>query len=193
VSLNPNSSWQIDTGRLPDATGVSDPDCVRKSHSSGLTLTLRLLSDGWHGARINTRGLIEFSQGAISFKAKLPKAYGVWAALWTMGDPWPQAYEFDLVETGMPDGNLATCTMHGPDASPKVGTHPHDGDWHTYRLTRQGKVVRWFIDDVFIGQQYAPVTRHWLCADLMARAETPPVSGTFFEAEIGAVTIRPLR
>ncbi len=164
--------WNFDRNLPPGADGYCHPDQVT-ADSGAVTLLL----DNCVGARINTRGILEFTRGVASFKVGLPGITGAWAALWTMGDPWPNAGEFDLAETGIPTIAPVQTVHYGAPDDPRATQVAKAGRVYggVFSLRRDGTNATWFVDGRKVAEHPdpSPSSPHWLCADLLQRTELP--------------------
>ncbi len=105
------ANWNLETG----ATGWGNNELQNYSAEGNaeivdgkLVITARKIDDNkevgsYTSARLNTRGLHEFTYGRIEIKAKLPSGTGVWPAIWMLGSSystvgWPACGETDIME-----------------------------------------------------------------------------------------------
>lgn len=168
------AAWNFDPTTPPHSIAASRRenayvrrDCLR--------LDLDLLgSQGYAGARLNTRGHFAFRQGVVEFRAKLPRQRGAWAALWTMADPWPASGEIDVVESGIPSARIAQGHYHGPNdfngQTYAVDDGTFNDTWHTFAARKDYDLVTWFINGRPVGSTACVVpaggAAHWVCIDL---------------------------
>ena len=93
--------------------------------------------------RINTRGKMEFFQGNISARIKLPAGAGLWPAFWAMGvdGEWPQNGEIDIMENAG-ESDWTSVALHGPGYSGETplvnkkyfSTANNATAWHIYSM-----------------------------------------------------------
>ena len=115
-------------------------------------------------ARLNTRGLQEFTYGHIEARMKLPSGQGIWPAFWMLGSnaSWPQGGEMDVMEYVGKTPDTVYQTVHGPGYSGNKGIGSHfvltadslKNDFHVYAIEWAPNEIRWFLD----GQEIFKVT-----------------------------------
>ena len=129
---------------------------------------------GYHATSgfLTTEDKVQFTQGRIEMRTKLPEGRKIWPAFWAMGedDIWPRSGEIDIVEMvgsgpGEEGGDwwgdrTSFATFHYAGAT---GDHVEEGGWHDYNfLTTAEKLsenyhiyaiewendqMRWYFDD----------------------------------------------
>ena len=125
-------------------------------------LVIEALQEKYEGlnytsARLNSRGLQEFTYGRIEARLKLPYGQGIWPAFWMLGSnaSWPLGGEIDIMEFIGKTPDTVYQTVHGPGYSggKNVGSHialsvdSLKNDFHVYAIEWQENEIRWFIDD----------------------------------------------
>lgn len=127
----------------------------------------------WWGAKIKeqpyasgsvtTKGIEEFSApGRLEFRAKIPKARGVWPAIWTMHVNkyrWPANGEIDILEhiSQEPNHVYSLFRWAKPDMQREhkvvhITTIPDlSKAFHTYVLEWDAEIMRILIDDKEVG------------------------------------------
>ena len=112
---------------------------------------------------VTTRGVYEFTApGRLEIRARVPKAKGVWPALWTMhvnNRPWPANGEIDILEHISQEPNKVYSIFRwgkdGGNQEAKVirtTTFPNYATaFHTYVLEWTDEVMRILIDDKEVG------------------------------------------
>lgn len=113
---------------------------------------------------VTTRGVRTFSApGRLEFRARIPKARGVWPAIWTMHEnkyKWPANGEIDILEhiSQEPDKvySIFRWGVNGGNRESKVvrtTTIPrYSADFHTYVLEWDEEMMRILIDDKEVGR-----------------------------------------
>ena len=124
-------------------------------------LVIEALQEKYEGlnytsARLNSRGLQEFTYGRIEARLKLPYGQGIWPAFWMLGSnaSWPLGGEIDIMEFIGKTPDTIYQTVHGPGYSggKNVGSHialtvdSLKNDFHVYAIEWQENEIRWFID-----------------------------------------------
>jgi beta-glucanase (GH16 family) len=124
-------------------------------------LVIEALQEKYEGlnytsARLNSRGLQEFTYGRIEARMKLPYGQGIWPAFWALGSnaSWPLGGEIDIMEYIGKTPDTVYQTIHGPgySGSKNVGSHialtteALRNDFHVYAIEWQENEIRWFID-----------------------------------------------
>ena len=114
---------------------------------------------------VTTRGVMHFTPPArLEFRARIPKAKGVWPAIWTLhvnDYEWPTKGEIDILEhiSQEPNkvhsifrwGKNGTSEEYKPVS--KVTTIPNfSDDFHLYALEWDAKMMRILIDNKEVGR-----------------------------------------
>ena len=112
---------------------------------------------------VTTRGIREFAApGRLEFRAKIPKAKGVWPAIWTMHVnkySWPANGEIDILEHISQEPNHVYSLFRWAKEDMKrehkvvhVTTVPdYSKEFHTYVLEWDDENMRILIDDKEVG------------------------------------------
>jgi beta-glucanase (GH16 family) len=127
-------------------------------------------------AAVDTYDKFAFTYGRIEARARLPKmGAGIWPAIWLLGTgchpvngpcPWPTSgsTEIDMMEAvnvpTMMYGDLHFGTTIGTSMSPgrlERPTQNLSAKFHIFTVEWEpGGVVRWYLDDLPIGERLAP-------------------------------------
>lgn len=91
--------------------------------------------------RINTKNKIEFTEGTIAARIKLPEGAGLWPAFWMLGNgAWPATGEIDIMEN-IGEKDWASAAVHGQGYSGDAGlvnrayfTKNDVTNWHVYAV-----------------------------------------------------------
>ncbi len=177
------SKWAYEIGviRNPGASQAYVKDCVEVKNGMLLlhskaretrNANYRPGSGNWIGkirtqpyasGSVTTRGVQEFTcPGRLEFRARIPKAKGVWPALWTMHVNqygWPANGEIDILEhiSQQPDTcySIFRWGRNGGNQEQKVIRTTHIPDYskefHTYALEWDEETMRILIDDKEVG------------------------------------------
>lgn len=178
------SKWAYELGvvRNPGASQAYTKDCVELKdgmlwlHSRAEETkneTFRPGSQAWNSkirtqpyasGSVTTRGVQEFSApGRLEFRARIPKAKGVWPALWTMHVNqygWPANGEIDILEHISQEPNTCYSIFrwgkNGGKQEHKVirttNIPDYSADFHTYVLEWDNEVMRILVDDKEAGR-----------------------------------------
>lgn len=109
---------------------------------------------------VTTRGVKHFTApGRLEFRARIPKARGVWPAIWTMhvnGHSWPANGEIDLLEHVSQEPNVVYTIFRWGKNGTKEEYKPvikttnipdYSKNFHTYVLEWDDEVMKAFIDE----------------------------------------------
>jgi beta-glucanase (GH16 family) len=126
-------------------------------------------------ARLNTRGLQEFTYGHIEARMKLPSGQGIWPAFWMLGSnaSWPMGGEMDVMEYIGKTPDTVYQTVHGPGYSGSKGIGSHfvltadslKNDFHVYAIEWAPNEIHWFLDgqEIFkVTPNQIPAGTHWV-------------------------------
>lgn len=125
--------------------------------------TARIKEQPYASGSVTTRGIKEFSApGRLEFRAKIPRAKGVWPAIWTMhvnDYQWPANGEIDILEHISQEPNRvysifrwAKPDMKHEQKVVRITTIPnYSKNFHTYVLEWDDQDMRIFIDDKEVG------------------------------------------
>ncbi|GAC1514220.1 MAG: hypothetical protein NVS1B4_01360 [Gemmatimonadaceae bacterium] len=104
--------------------------------------------------RIDTRGKVEFTYGAVAARMKLSAGAGLWPAFWMLGTgKWPDTGEIDIMEN-IGDASWVSAALHGPGYfgdTPLVKrtSFPSGIDataWHVYAVNWRQDGITFSID-----------------------------------------------
>lgn len=179
------SKWAYELGvvRNPGASQAYTKDCVKvKGGKLQLISVARKTPNATYNAgkpqwfakikeqpyasgSVTTRGIKHFkAPGRLEFSARIPKAKGVWPAIWTMHSNkygWPANGEIDILEHISQEPNkVYTIFRWGKDGTNKEykplvrGTviPNYSRDFHTYVLEWDEEYMRVLIDDKEVGR-----------------------------------------
>lgn len=178
------TKWAYELGviRNPGASQAYTKKCVEVKggmlllHSRARetkNATYRANSEAWNekirtqpyaSGSVTTRGVQEFTcPGRLEFRARIPKAKGVWPALWTMhvnNHGWPANGEIDILEhiSQEPDtcysifrwGKNGTKQEHKVIRTTRIPDYSKD--FHTYTLEWDEEAMRILVDDKEAGR-----------------------------------------
>lgn len=125
--------------------------------------TAKIKEQPYASGSVTTRGIKEFSApGRLEFRAKIPKAQGVWPAIWTMHVnkySWPANGEIDILEHISQEPNCVYSLFRWakPDMKREhkvvhVTTIPdYSKDFHIYVLEWDDENMRILIDEKEVG------------------------------------------
>jgi beta-glucanase (GH16 family) len=138
------------------------------------SLVIEAIHESYMGASytscsINTKGKVDFLDGRLEVRAKLPTGRGTWPAAWLLGTNidvvgWPSCGEIDVMENVGFMPNTIFCTLHyegdaGPAAkgsqidltnpTPFADFHVYAMDWTQQRivLSVDGTPVETYVND----------------------------------------------
>ncbi|WP_417291368.1 family 16 glycosylhydrolase [Corallibacter sp.] len=126
-----------------------------------LVITATKDSLGYKSGRITTQDKFEFQYGTVEVKAKLPKGYGIWPAIWMLGSNidavgWPTSGEIDIMEyVGKSPHEihttLHTSDSHGKSINTKISTiETIEDGFHVYKCHWNSEKIEFFIDDALV-------------------------------------------
>lgn len=176
--------WKHELGvvRNRDAVQAYTKDCVKVRGGKLILIskaketknaTYDPKKDGWMNkletmpyasGSVTTRDIKHFTMpGRLEISAKVPKARGVWPALWTMhvnGYGWPANGEIDILEHISQEPNtcysLFRWGRNGGNQEHKVirttNIPDYSKEFHTYVLEWDEEVMRILIDDKEVGR-----------------------------------------
>ena len=131
-------------------------------------LTITALRENYHNrnytsARINTKGLRDFTFGRIDVRAKVPKGKGIWPAIWMLGSndsqvSWPACGEIDIMELRGSTPQVDISTLHygantnahqfSTNAYSLPGAPDLSAAYHTYSIIRAQNKTQWYVDSL---------------------------------------------
>lgn len=167
TSLN-EKVWNFELGN--NGWGNNErQDYTKDNHSvknGFLIITARKDGEHYTSTRITTAGKKEFKYGYIEARAKLPKGYGIWPALWMLGGNikqagWPLAGEIDIMEYIGREPHtiyttLHTKATHGEHASSKKTDMGNiEEGFHTYAVNWTKDAITFYVDGKEV-YKYAP-------------------------------------
>ena len=174
------SKWAYELGvvRNPGASQAYTKDCVEVKNGMLLLHSIakptpnekyREGSEQWRekikqqpfaSGSVTTRGVMSFTPpGRLEFRARIPKAKGVWPAIWTMHENnygWPANGEIDILEHISQEPNkVYTIFRWGKNGTKEeykpvvVGTEipNYSRAFHTYVLEWDSEMMRVLIDN----------------------------------------------
>ena len=172
--------WNYDVGNgCPDLCGWGNDELQSYQTDNVWTENGRLIIEARDETVSNSYGTYDYTSGKITTKdkklkqfgridvrAKLPKAAGVWPAIWMLGNDideatWPDCGEIDIMENFGNDWTTSHSTIHGPGYSGGGGiTSSYSGPdfsngFHDFTVTWYSDAIKWFVD----GQHYHTVAR----------------------------------
>ncbi|MEL7545757.1 MAG: glycoside hydrolase family 16 protein [Pseudomonadota bacterium] len=134
------------------------------------------LAQPFTSARLNTKGLADWTYGRFEARAKFPTGQGLWAAIWMLPTEelygaWAASGEIDIVEAVNLGAGCRECdgdienrvlgTIHYGDEWPRnkyIGEHtelpPSEDGFHTYAVEWEQDKIAWYVD----GQHYLTLT-----------------------------------
>ena len=123
-----------------------------------LVITADKVGDTYYSGKINTKDKFEFQYGVVEARAKVPPGYGLWPAIWMLGENldevgWPAAGEIDIMEflgrqTDTIHTSLHTPAGNGDDASTKYTKVKNvTEDFHVYKIDWSKEAIVFYIDD----------------------------------------------
>jgi len=156
----------IETDYEPDANGV----LVIHPRFSANFHTKNGKRFDFISGRINSRGKVEFSDGRISARIKMPAGVGLWPAFWLLGQgAWPECGEIDIMEyIGEPD--WISAAVHGKGFSEDAALvnylyFPADNDvtkWHEYSVElHENSYMEFNVDDMLIYRVTKPMVEYF--------------------------------
>lgn len=127
-------------------------------------------------ARLNTKGLADWTYGRFEARAKMPEGQGMWSAIWMLPTEekygsWAASGEIDIVEAVNLGASCRECdgkienrvigTIHFGDEWPRnkyIGEHtelpPSEDGFHTYAVEWEEGKISWYVD----GEHYLTLT-----------------------------------
>lgn len=138
------------------------PNCNFREGSTKWTEQIK--TQPYASGSVTTRGVKHFeAPGRLEFRAKIPKAKGVWPAIWTMHVnkyPWPANGEIDILEhisqepqtcyTLFRWGRNGGNQEHKVVRTTNIPNYP--AKFHTYVLEWDDEIMRVLIDDKEVGR-----------------------------------------
>ena len=122
-------------------------------------------------ARLVTRGIKEWNSGRLEVRAKLPKGFGTWPAIWMLGRDikevgWPRCGEIDIMEQVGYDPDTLVATVHtqafnhmiGNQHSSRIELKAMAEEFHTYQLEWQTDSIRIGVDSIYYYTYHKPDT-----------------------------------
>jgi beta-glucanase (GH16 family) len=165
------SIWNYDTGNgCPDLCGWGNNELQAYQTDNVWTENGRLIIEARDETASNQYGTYDYTSGKlttedkklkqygrIDVRAKLPKAAGVWPAIWMLGNDideatWPDCGEIDIMENFGNDWTTSHSTIHGPGYSGGSGiSASYSGPdltagFHDYQLTWYQDTIKFWLD-----------------------------------------------
>ncbi len=111
----------------------------------------------YFSGKIHTKDKIEFKYGVVEVKAKLPKGYGLWPAIWMLGNDidtntWPACGEIDIMEYVGKNPHVIYTSLHNPSSfgntihSKKTNIKNIEEGFHVYKTVWTEAAIEFFID-----------------------------------------------
>ena len=170
TGLPDEAKWNYDVGGggwgNNELQYYTEADLDNASVADGvLTITARREDVGgrsYTSARLNTRGMGEWTYGRFEIRAKLPAGVGTWPAIWmlyaqgTYGNgSWPDNGEIDIMEHVGFDPGVVHATVHTNAFNHQIGTQrgseitvsDFDTAFHDYVLEWTPRQLRAYVDD----------------------------------------------
>jgi len=163
--------WNYDVGNgCPDLCGWGNDELQSYQTDNVWTENGRLIIEARDETVSNSYGTYDYTSGKITTKdkklkqfgridvrAKLPKAAGVWPAIWMLGNDideatWPDCGEIDIMENFGNDWTTSHSTIHGPGYSGGGGiSASYSGpdftaDFHDFQVTWYQDVIKFWVD-----------------------------------------------
>jgi len=159
-------------------------------------LVITALNDNYKGhpitsASVITKGKLDFLNGKIEVRAKMPVGAGAWPAIWTLGINrdtvgWPFCGEIDILEwLGYAPqyilGSLYTAGSFGQPVSKVTRYMPQDyatlsSQYHVYSIEWDNSRIKYFFDNInyatylsseMTAKEWKPFTKpHYLLLNL---------------------------
>jgi len=162
-----NENWTYDIGTGNNGWGNGEVQYYT-DRSDNVTITDGMLKitakkedyqgSSYTSARINTKGLYDFTYGRIDVRAKLPEGGGTWPAIWMLGSSfetigWPACGEIDIMEgignnPGYVQGAIHTTASSGSTEN-KGSTTIADASsaFHVYSVNWSPDQISFLVDD----------------------------------------------
>ncbi len=130
--------------------------------------------DIYKSGKITSKNKIEFQYGTIEVKAKLPKGYGLWPAIWMLGEDisevgWPRCGEIDIMEYVGKEPHIIYNSLHTPRSfgntinSKKTCISAIEEGYHLYKSVWTKEKIDFYIDNQ-LTYSFNPITKdkdHW--------------------------------
>lgn len=125
---------------------------ARKENKGGKSYT---------SARLITLGKTTWTYGRIEVRAKIPKGYGTWPAIWMLGENinsvgWPACGEIDIMEHVGKDQDIMFWSTHSKKLNWTLGTQQTfstrvngiANDFRVFKLDWTKERLQFYIDDI---------------------------------------------
>ena len=125
---------------------------ARKENKGGKSYT---------SARLITLGKTTWTYGRIEVRAKIPKGFGTWPAIWMLGENinsvgWPACGEIDIMEHVGKDQDVMFWSIHTKRLNWTLGTQQTfskrvngiSNDFRVFKLDWTKELLQFYIDDV---------------------------------------------
>ena len=184
------NAWSYDVGNgCPDLCGWGNDELQSYQQDNVWTENGRLVIEArdetvsneygtydYTSGKIKTEDKVTKQYGRIDVRAKLPKANGVWPAIWMLGNDideatWPDCGEIDIMENFGNDWTTVHETVHGPGYSGGSAiTDSYSGPdftagFHDYQLTWYQDVVKFWVDGNLVNTITASEVDNWVFND----------------------------
>ena len=150
--LPSSSKWAYEVGFVRNnELQFYTPSRSENARVENGSLVIEARKDGFDGHDITSASLFtkqSWTYGRIEARAKMPRGFGVWPAIWTLGSNiekvgWPSCGEIDIMEYVGFEPNAIYTSVHTPRAdqglshlvlSPYRDFHVYTLDWYPDRL-----------------------------------------------------------
>ncbi len=111
----------------------------------------------YFSGKIHTKEKFEFMYGIVEVKAKLPKGYGLWPAIWMLGNDidtntWPSCGEIDMMEYVGREPHKIYTSIHNAASygntiySKKTIINSIENGFHVYKMKWTKEAIIFYID-----------------------------------------------
>jgi len=163
-TLNENY-WNYDVGNgCPDLCGWGNNErqIYTKENvkvvNGNLIITATKKGSLYQSGKIHTKKKVEFQYGTVEVRAKLPIGYGLWPAIWMLGNDidtntWPACGEIDIMEYVGKKPNTIHTSLHTPASygntinTKKTINNQIEEGFHTYKTIWSKESIAFYIDN----------------------------------------------
>ena len=150
-----NEELQYYTAR-PENAYLADGALVIVAHRE------KYLTKAFTSARLNTRYKAGWQYGRFEVRAKMPKGWGLWPAIWMLPTddrygPWPAGGEIDIAEVLGRESAEVHGAVHFGNENPyhrrsSAGTTrlkrgDFSKEFHVFSVEWEAGVIRWYLDN----------------------------------------------
>ncbi|MBC7922473.1 MAG: glycoside hydrolase family 16 protein [Ferruginibacter sp.] len=122
----------------------------------------KYLTKAFTSARLNTRHKADWQYGRFEVRAKMPKGWGLWPAIWMLPTddrygPWPAGGEIDIAEVLGREPSEVHGVVHFGSETPRhrrssAGTTQlkkgdFSGKFHVFSVEWEAREIRWYLDN----------------------------------------------